>query len=78
MNQTDISVLPSLNPDGFDRATEGECSGSGRKSGANNEENIDINRDFPTWDDLHLSKSQMMAKSQPETAAVIVWVLSHP
>ena len=40
MNETDISVLPSLNPDGYDRATEGDCSGTDKKSGARNEVNI--------------------------------------
>ena len=37
LDQTDISLLPSLNPDGYDRATEGECSGTDKKSGARNE-----------------------------------------
>ena len=30
---TDISVLPSINPDGFARAEEGKCSGTGWEVG---------------------------------------------
>ena len=33
---TDISVLPSINPDGFARAEEGKCSGTGWEVGHNN------------------------------------------
>ena len=40
LNNTEIFLLPSLNPDGYDRATEGECSGTDKKSGARNEVNI--------------------------------------
>ena len=47
VDNTDISLLPSLNPDGWDRATEGECSGTGRVSGAANDNGVDINTDFP-------------------------------
>ena len=48
MDATDISLLPSLNPDGWERATEGACSGTGRNSGASNENDVDLNTDFPT------------------------------
>ena len=47
MDNTDISLLPALNPDGWDLATEGECSGTGRGSGATNDNGVDINTDFP-------------------------------
>ena len=48
VDATDISLLPSLNPDGWERATEGACSGTGRNSGASNENDVDLNTDFPT------------------------------
>ena len=78
MNETDISILPSLNPDGYDRATEGACSGSGKKSGANNEENIDINKDFPTWRDHvrfveDINYDPFKGGRQPETLAMMTW-----
>ena len=27
IDTTDITIIPTINPDGFDRAKEGECSG---------------------------------------------------
>ena len=27
MNTTDITIIPTINPDGFDRGEEGACSG---------------------------------------------------
>ena len=28
LDTTDITIIPTINPDGFDRATEGKCSGN--------------------------------------------------
>ena len=41
-----------MNPDGFERAREGECEGQDLKSGRTNSKGKDLNRNFPTWDDL--------------------------
>ena len=48
MDKTDITIIPTINPDGFDRGTEGACSGADYKTGRFNEGNRDLNRDFPT------------------------------
>ena len=48
---TDISLLPTANPDGFERAVEGQCSGSGWESGSYNSGRVNINQDFPTFAD---------------------------
>ena len=37
VDTTDITIIPSMNPDGFDRGKEGECSGTDYKSGRLNE-----------------------------------------
>ena len=37
MDTTDITIIPTMNPDGFDRGKEGECSGTDYKSGRLNE-----------------------------------------
>ena len=37
MDTTDITIIPTMNPDGFDRSKEGECSGADYKSGRFNE-----------------------------------------
>ena len=48
VDTTDITIIPTINPDGFDRGTEGACSGADYKTGRYNEGNRDLNRDFPT------------------------------
>ena len=70
-------LYKSLNK-GFEKSTEGKCFGWKKGSGRQNANHIDLNRDFPTWNDLSLSNSQLKENRQPETAAVIDWVLSHP
>ena len=53
VNTTDIWLMPSLNPDGFAAAEEGHCyqvSGGGR--GRANANQVDLNRNFPTWNDF--------------------------
>lgn len=47
VDTTDISLLPSLNPDGFEKASEGDCSGSGK-----NNNGVDLDNDFPSWKDF--------------------------
>ena len=70
-------LFKSLNA-GFEISKEGRCRGHGKRSGRLNANNKDLNRAFPTWDDVSLTQSQMMKRSQPEVAAVIDWVLSQP
>ena len=52
VNSLDLHILPSMNPDGFERAREGECEGANLMSGRTNTNGKDLNRNFPTWDDL--------------------------
>jgi murein tripeptide amidase MpaA len=56
VNSLDLHILPSMNPDGFERAREGECEGENLKSGRTNSNGKDLNRNFPTWDDLVITK----------------------
>ena len=37
LDTTDISLVPSLNPDGWDSAGKGDCNGSGKKHGMFNQ-----------------------------------------
>ncbi|XP_053505301.1 carboxypeptidase D, b isoform X2 [Ictalurus furcatus] len=45
VDSTDIYILPSVNPDGFEKAVEGDCSGS--KEGRENHKQHDITPSFP-------------------------------
>ena len=74
LNTTQIHLLPSMNPDGFEMAKEGDCFGAGRQSGRNNANNVDLNRDFPD----QFVNEYPKHKPQPETLAVMTWIVSNP
>ena len=39
---------------------------------------VDLNRAFPTWDDVGETRATLVNRSEPEVAAVIGWVLDQP
>lgn len=47
LSETDLWILPTMNPDGFNRSSEGECFGGSYFEGRLNEGRMDLNRDFP-------------------------------
>eukprot|EP01112_Ceratiomyxa_fruticulosa_P017598 TRINITY_DN550_c0_g1_i1.p1 TRINITY_DN550_c0_g1~~TRINITY_DN550_c0_g1_i1.p1 ORF type:complete len:485 (-),score=109.74 TRINITY_DN550_c0_g1_i1:163-1617(-) len=59
---THIYLLPSMNPDGFERATRSNAHGS------------DLNRDFP---DQFISNRNTPTGRQPETQAMMTWTSTH-
>lgn len=69
INTTDIYIVPSLNPDGFQRAKEGDCQG--QKGGRENGRRLDLNRKFPD----QFSKQQPPDPEQvPEVVAMMKWI----
>lgn len=78
LDTTDLHILPSLNPDGFEASLKGVCRGYQLGTGRHNGNNVDLNRAFPSWDDLSESSEVLKNRSEPEVAAVIDWVLSQP
>ncbi|RWS28577.1 carboxypeptidase D-like protein [Leptotrombidium deliense] len=82
VDSTDIHLLFSINPDGFETATEGDCTGYNITSSRRNANGVDLNRDFPDQFE-HLSKNKFDIKDlvhgrQPETVAVMTWIVSNP
>lgn len=65
-----IHILPSLNPDGYERSVEGDCESL---HGRENSRQQDLNRNFPDQ-----YKPFARVNFQPETEAVIKWIRSYP
>ncbi|XP_037777657.1 carboxypeptidase D-like isoform X2 [Penaeus monodon] len=76
LNQTEIHLMPSMNPDGFELAKEGSCNAL-RGSGRENANNQDLNRNFPVqWENP--SEVEMEKGREPETLAVMSWIVRNP
>ncbi|XP_013918052.1 PREDICTED: carboxypeptidase D [Thamnophis sirtalis] len=69
IQKTRIHIMPSMNPDGYEKSVEGDVSGV---SGRNNSNNYDLNRNFPD------QFVQITEPLQPETIAVMNWLKTYP
>lgn len=71
----DIFLIPTLNPDGFYKATEGDCYSAKRITGHDNSAGVDLDQDFKfhTYNDI----SSVLAnnKLQPESKALVDWLV---
>ncbi|XP_017777270.1 PREDICTED: carboxypeptidase D [Nicrophorus vespilloides] len=77
VNSTDIFLMPSMNPDGFENSEEGMCESKERYVGRQNENNVDLNRDFPDqFDPIRIGT--ILSGRQPETISLMTWIISRP
>ncbi|XP_068126413.1 carboxypeptidase D [Hyperolius riggenbachi] len=70
LNTTDIYIMPSLNPDGFERAQEGDCVG--QKGGRENGQHLDLNRNFP--DQFSSQPQKPDPQLLPEVVDMMKWI----
>ncbi|XP_031840288.1 carboxypeptidase D svr [Nomia melanderi] len=81
VNNTDIFLMPSMNPDGFEESEEGKCESKKDFSGRENANHVDLNRDFPDQFDRRTSQllknGGILDKRQNETIAVMTWIATE-
>ncbi|KAK1121827.1 hypothetical protein K0M31_010139 [Melipona bicolor] len=82
VNNTDIYLMPSMNPDGFEKSVEGNCNSKGDYSGRENANHVDLNRNFP---DQFYKRTNYLQKGgsildgrQNETVAMMTWIATEP
>jgi len=79
LKTTDIHLMPTMNPDGYEAAVEGVCSPNPSKTGRTNQHRIDLNRNFP--DQFEVSPAdddEIIRKREPETLNVMKWITENP
>ncbi|XP_023290053.1 carboxypeptidase D isoform X2 [Orussus abietinus] len=82
VNNTDIYLMPSLNPDGFEKSQERSCESKKGFLGRENANHVDLNRDFPDEfqkvDNKSGRESNIVDGRQKETVAMMTWIASEP
>ncbi|XP_046386124.1 carboxypeptidase D [Ischnura elegans] len=78
VNTTDIFLMPSLNPDGFENSEEGLCESKDNTVGRDNAHHVDLNRDFPDQFDSNKEEHSLVEGREPETLAMMTWIVSNP
>lgn len=64
-----IHIVPSLNPDGYERSVQGDCMSEVGRANARDQ---DLNRNFPD------QYKKRVPRMQPETKAIIHWLNEYP
>ncbi len=72
VNTTNIFIMPSANPDGFENAPEGSCINSDGRQNANG---VDLNRNFP--DQWLKGGAGVYEGREKETIALMNWITEN-
>jgi hypothetical protein len=93
IDNTEIHIMPSMNPDGYEMALHADNSkGRDWMLGRSNANEVDLNRNFPDLDSLYFTLQEHgvpvsdhlmtifsdQKERQPETLAIGNWILSNP
>lgn len=76
INQVDLYIIPTLNPDGFQKAREGDCFSAIKDSGRKNLAGQDLDTDFQFHNYKDISEVLAKNKLQPETKALLDWLVT--
>ncbi|GAB1607926.1 carboxypeptidase D-like, partial [Argonauta hians] len=71
LKTTYVYLMPSINPDGFEKAEQGDCSGS---VGRENSHGVDLDRNFPDQFDSNPESKKSRPYIEPETKAIERWL----
>jgi carboxypeptidase D len=72
LHSTDLHLLLSANPDGYEMAVEGGCRENTRYSGRHNANGVDLNRNFPD------QFSTTTPVPELETVHLMNWIVQNP
>lgn len=75
LSNIDIFIIPTLNPDGFQQAKEGDCYSAKMNSGRKNLADKDLDTDFKFHNYNDLSAVLASNTLQPETKNFLNWLL---
>ena len=73
LDTVEVHILPTLNPDGFETKALFFVD-----SVRQNIHNVDLNRAFPTWEDLGQTREQLLEDREPEVKAAMEWIMDSP
>lgn len=77
LDETEIFIMPTLNPDGYEISREGQCDNN--RLGRHNVNNKDLNRDFGRrFEEPTNNLRQLKRGRQPETIAAMNWITRNP
>lgn len=75
IDTTNIYIMPSANPDGFENVNEGSCYNSAGRENANK---VDLNRNFPDkWPVHETSGKNIYENREKETIALMNWIMGN-
>ena len=63
-----------MNPDGYEQIYAHPYPAPRRRNG----NNVDLNRAFPTWEDLGRDREQLKGGREKEVKVMIDWILDNP